>query len=51
MNGSASIHSGASTIDTPFRVTNTQGGTCATRSATNCTDTETRTEIRTGAHN
>jgi hypothetical protein len=40
MNGSASIHSGASTIDTPFRVKNTQGGNCGTRSATNCTATE-----------
>src|SRR3954469_4275617 len=32
MNGSASIHSGATTIDTPFRVKNTQGGNCGTRS-------------------
>jgi hypothetical protein len=51
MNGSASIHSGASTIDTPFRVKNTQGGTCGTRSATNCTATEMRKVDRTGAHN
>src|SRR5437899_3305984 len=51
MNGSASIHSGASTIDTPFRVKNTQGGDCGTRSATNCTATEMRRVDRTGAHN
>src|SRR5215467_3804569 len=51
MNGSASIHSGASTIDTPFRVKNTQGGNCGTRSATNCTATEMRRVDRTGAHN
>ena len=51
MNGSASIHSGASTIDMPFRVKNTQGGNCGTRSATNCTETETRKVDRTGAYN
>jgi hypothetical protein len=50
MNGSASIH-GASTIDTPFRVKNTQGGHCGTRSATNCTETERSQVDRTGAHN
>src|SRR5437762_6655400 len=51
MNGSASIHSGASTIDTPFRVKNTQGGNCGTRSATNCTAIDMRRVDRTGAHN
>src|SRR5436309_4006759 len=49
MNGSSSIHSGASTIDTPFRVKNTQGGNCGTRSATNCTETEMSQVERTGA--
>jgi hypothetical protein len=29
----------------------TQGGNCGTRSATNCSETETRKVDRTGAHN